>query len=260
MKIVTAIREGRIVPGKKQEKRANEPPAIYNIWNDESDVPRPDHPMHMPAPKVALPGHSESYNPPSEYLFNDEEKKEWEDTDPTERRQDFMPQKHDALRKVGAYPDFVKERFERCLDLYLAPRTRRRKARLPENPEDLVPKLPSPSELRPFPQVCSTTYPHPNGARTRCLSIDPSGQWLVTGADDGEVRLWELRIGRCQANWRVGKLPGNSTAPIQSLAWCPIRGRSFFIVAMSVHSPPSLMKVLTSATERTSSHLSHPWI
>lgn len=34
--------------------------------------------MHFPAPKVALPGHAESYNPPAEYLFDDEELKKWE--------------------------------------------------------------------------------------------------------------------------------------------------------------------------------------
>lgn len=239
MKIVAGIRQGRIVPGRtqQQQKQEQEKPPFYNIWSD-SDAPRPDHPMNMPAPKVALPGHAESYNPPAEYLFNDEERKEWESADPTERSQNFMPQKHDALRKVGAYPNFLKERFERCLDLYLAPRARRRKARLPEDPEDLVPKLPSPSELKPFPQVCSTTYPHPNGVRTRCLSIDPSGQWLVTGADDGEVRLWELRIGRCQAAWHIGKLPGGATTPIQSVAWSPNKGRSFFIVATYVLTSP----------------------
>lgn len=34
--------------------------------------------MHFPAPKVALPFHSESYNPPPEYLFDDDELKKWE--------------------------------------------------------------------------------------------------------------------------------------------------------------------------------------
>lgn len=43
----------------------------------------------------------------------------------------------------------VRERFERCLDLYLCPRTKR--TRLDIDPESLVPKLPKPRELRPFP-------------------------------------------------------------------------------------------------------------
>lgn len=28
---------------------------------------------HIPAPKRQLPGHSESYNPPAEYLFSEKE-------------------------------------------------------------------------------------------------------------------------------------------------------------------------------------------
>lgn len=34
--------------------------------------------MHIPAPKMPLPGHVESYRPPKEYLLTDEEKKQWE--------------------------------------------------------------------------------------------------------------------------------------------------------------------------------------
>lgn len=33
-----------------------------------------------------------------------------------------MPQGFDCLRHVPLYGDFIKERFERCLDLYLCPR------------------------------------------------------------------------------------------------------------------------------------------
>ena len=29
-------------------------------------------PVPLPAPKMALPGHAESYNPPSEYLFTED--------------------------------------------------------------------------------------------------------------------------------------------------------------------------------------------
>lgn len=35
-------------------------------------------PMHIPAPKIPLPGHAESYRPPKEYLLTEEEQKQWE--------------------------------------------------------------------------------------------------------------------------------------------------------------------------------------
>ena len=38
-----------------------------------------------------------------------------------------MPTQFPNLRTVPAYNHFLKERFERCLDLYLAPRQRKMK-------------------------------------------------------------------------------------------------------------------------------------
>lgn len=34
--------------------------------------------MHIPAPKMPLPGHAESYRPPKEYLLTEEEQQQWE--------------------------------------------------------------------------------------------------------------------------------------------------------------------------------------
>lgn len=86
--------------------------------------------MHLPAPKVAPPTHSESYNPPAEYLFDEAEKTKWKNTELEKRRTNFMPQKYDALRTVPFYKNFFNERMERCLDLYLAPRQRKMRVNL----------------------------------------------------------------------------------------------------------------------------------
>ena len=145
MKIVRAIRQGRIVahaPGKER-------PAFYAIWND-ADEARADHPMHMPAPKLPPPTHVESYNPPEEYLFNDEERAEWEAAAPEDRKLPFLPAKYGSLRQVPGYDGALQERFQRCLDLYLAPRMRRQRLDI-DDPAALLPRLPAPRELRPFP-------------------------------------------------------------------------------------------------------------
>ena len=42
--------------------------------------------------------------------------------DEKERPYNFIPKKHSCLRHVAGYANLVKERFERCLDLYLCPR------------------------------------------------------------------------------------------------------------------------------------------
>lgn len=47
---------------------------FYDLWAQEdhnSILGR--HKMHVPAPKLPLPGHEESYNPPPEYLPTEEE-------------------------------------------------------------------------------------------------------------------------------------------------------------------------------------------
>ncbi|KAF4709455.1 Ribosome bioproteinsis protein 1, partial [Perkinsus olseni] len=113
-------------------------------------------PAPIPAPKQALPTHSESYNPPEEYLFDDAEKAEWEAGDDSIRKQNYMPNKFACLRHVPFYRDFLKERFERCLDLYLCPRVVKKKMNV--DPLSLLPQLPSPSDLRPFPTTVGVDF------------------------------------------------------------------------------------------------------
>ena len=189
MKIVKAIKEGRIQPYRPPEERPEEERdyKTFDIWADE--VPRPDHIMNIPAPKLPPPGYAESYHPPPEYIPDQQEKQAWDEADEEDREKDFLPADHSALRKVPGYARFVKEKFERCLDLYLAPRVRRSKLNI--DPESLLPKLPSPDELRPFPTVCATLYRGHRG-RVRSVSIDPSGVYLASGGDDGTVRVWAV--------------------------------------------------------------------
>ncbi|KAF2431132.1 BOP1NT-domain-containing protein [Tothia fuscella] len=192
MKIVKAIREGRIKPYTPPVEQENEDPELinYDIWADE--VPRPDHIMNIPAPKLPPPGYADSYHPPPEYLPDQQEKAAWDSTDPEDRDKEYLPTDFGALRKVPGY-DNVKMTFERCLDLYLAPRVRRSKLNI--DPESLLPKLPSPDELRPFPTVCANIFRDHQG-RVRSVSVDPTGTLVASGADDGYVRVWEMLTGR----------------------------------------------------------------
>ena len=124
------------------------------------------------------------------------------------------------------------ERFNRLLDLYLATRSKRKKLEI--DPQSLVPKLPRPEELKPFPTQESIQYlGHTD--RVRSISVDATGQWLITGkhilvimyihksvqvqwyikiecllifslragSDDKTVRLWEVSTGRCMRQWTL---------------------------------------------------------
>ena len=157
-KMVHAIKMGWMKPrpAKKTEGEVDSGPKYYMLWQTDDQVEEAMRRVHdpIPAPKMWLPGNEESYNPPPEYLFTDKEKREWEraTAEGHKRKLPFIPQKYSSLRQVPAWDTFIRERFERCLDLYLAPR--QRKMRLTIQPEDLVPNLPKPQDLQPFPTVC----------------------------------------------------------------------------------------------------------
>lgn len=220
MKIVKAIREGRIQPYKPQaETEEEDEQQHYDLWADE--VPRPEHSMHIPAPKLPPPGYDQSYHPPPEYLPDKEEKAAWEEADEEDREKEYLPRDHDALRKVPGYESFVKEKFERCLDLYLAPRVRRNKLNI--DPESLLPKLPNPDELRPYPTTTAAIFRGHEG-RVRSVSVDPRGIFVATGGDDGFIRIWELLNGR--QLWNV-KLSDEDA--VDAVRWRP--GKDVAILA-----------------------------
>ncbi|KAE8540988.1 ribosome biogenesis protein ERB1 [Cryptococcus gattii VGV] len=244
MKIVKAIREGRIIPNKPSAEK----PRFYPIWSD-ADQHNP-HVMYMPAPQLPPPKTEESYNPPEEYLPTEEEKAEWEATDKEDRKTDFLPEKYDALRKVPGYKNLVQEKFERCLDLYLAPRTRRVKLNI--DPESLIPKLPAPKELKPFPIASTVQYRHPGDTRVRSVSTSPDGQWIASGSEDGVVRVWDLGNGREVWRWDL------HAGPIQYVEWSPSREESLLVALVAgkiaVLSPLALVAPHIAAQTLTHSN------
>ncbi|XP_060594341.1 ribosome biogenesis protein bop1-B-like [Ruditapes philippinarum] len=215
--MVHALKMGWMKPSKTDEEKDKEEeeedePNFYMIWKDEDETEiSKRYRQHIPAPKLSLPGHAESYNPPPEYIFTKEEAEKWKEQEPEERRINFMPKKFSSLRSVPSYRRFINERFERCLDLYLCPR--QRKVRMNVDPEDLIPKLPKPKDLQPFPTTQSIIYKGHTGL-VRSISVDPSGQWLVSGSDDGTIKIWEVASGRCMKTLHV-------EGRISSLTWNP---------------------------------------
>lgn len=190
-KLVHALKMGWIKSTEQMEKerqQSNNDPQFYMLWqtDDQAEEMRRIH-KHIAAPKRFLPGHAESYNPPAEYLFDAKEMKEFNKykNTPWKRKLHFIPQKFESLRHVPAYPKYIKERFQRCLDLYLCPRAI--KMKLTIQPEDLVPQLPSPKDLQPFPTTMSMVFTG-HTDMVRSISSEWKGQYFASGGDDMTLR------------------------------------------------------------------------
>lgn len=213
------VRDMNDVTRKEAKKDGDQ---TYLMWkgDEEDELNLRKGPMHIAAPKLPPPTHAESYNPPDEYLPTEEDLKEWEEMEVKDRPHGLLvPKKFKNLRSVGAYGHAVRERFERCLDLYLCPRVMKR--RLNIDPESLVPSLPKASDLRPFPTSKCIEFETPCGAdgvipMIRCLTVSPDGQFLASGASDGYVRLWEVQTGRLLRSWNISKLVTGDAASSES--------------------------------------------
>ncbi|KKF92777.1 Ribosome biogenesis protein erb-1 [Ceratocystis platani] len=231
-KLVRAIRDGRILPyrpeSERQKDEEEEEEKFFDLWANEEE--REEHIMHIPAPKLPPPGYDLSYNPPPEFLPTKEEREAWEKQDPEEREKEYLPQRYDSLRKVPGYGDFVKERFERSLDLYLAPRVR--KNRLNIDPDSLLPKLPSPEDLRPFPTTCQTVF-RASDARVRTVAVSPDGEWVASGGDDGYVRVFDLN-GHLEWQARL-----STEEPVDCVRWRPVKDT--MVIAAAVGEDVFLM-------------------
>lgn len=97
-KFLKALREGRMktLEEKKEERMEllrEESERIWDIWEDDTIVPwKPrDAPKAITAPKREMPSHAESFNPPDEYLFDDQEKANYEEMEDSEKPFNFMP-------------------------------------------------------------------------------------------------------------------------------------------------------------------------
>ncbi|KAJ6394878.1 hypothetical protein OIU77_023981 [Salix suchowensis] len=205
--LVRAIRKGFIKFDKPKEE-----PRFYMLWGDDaSSSEKSGHLSYIPAPKPNMPGHEESYNPSLEYIPTQEEINSYQLMD-EEDRPKFIPKRFTSLRSIPAYENAVKDSFERCLDLYLCPRVRKKRINI--DPESLKPKLPSRKDLRPYPATCYLEYRGHKGA-VMSISTEASGQWIASGSSDGTVRLWEVETCRCIKVWEFGEV-------VQYVAWNPL--------------------------------------
>lgn len=124
-----------------------------------------------------------------------------------------MPQKFESLRKVPLYQDLVREHFERCLDLYMCPRLTRKKVNV-QDPNVLIPELPSPNDLKPFPTRQSIDFNFHKSC-VRSISISPCGRYLASGDEDSNVIVWDVLTTRILRKYKF------ENKVVDSVSWSP---------------------------------------
>ncbi|KAL3538517.1 hypothetical protein ACH5RR_001883 [Cinchona calisaya] len=222
VRLVRGIRKGLI----KVDDKPKEENRVYLLWGDD---PNSTERHHIPPPKPKLPGHEESYNPSLEYIPTEEEMKSYE-LMYEEDRPKFIPKRFTSMRSVPAYNKAVRETFDRCLDLYLCPRSQKKRINI--DPESLKPKLPSRKDLKPYPTTCYLEYKGHRGPVVS-ISTDSTGQWIASGSNDGTVRFWEVETGRCLRVWEFGEA-------VKHVAWNP--SPELPVLAVSVGQDVFLLK------------------
>ena len=107
--------------------------------------------------------------------------------DEEDRPFNFIPQSFEKMRKIPFYDKLIQERFQRCLDLYLCPRIKKKKLNI--DPDTLIPKLPDPKLMKPFPTSVSIIYDGHEGP-VLSISVSISGEYLATGDQTGMLIIW----------------------------------------------------------------------
>nr|NVI69937.1 putative ribosome biogenesis protein BOP1 homolog [Cucujiformia] len=78
-------------------------------------------------------------------------------------------------------------------------------------------------DLQPFPTTLSIEYKG-HSDMIRSLSTDNNGQYLLSGSDDGSIKIWEVNTGRCLKTIKTDEV-------VRSVEWCPNSSLSLVLVA-----------------------------
>lgn len=95
----------------------------------------------------------------------------------------------------------------------MCPRLFKKKVNV-SDPSKLIPELPSPSELKPFPTQVSIDYNfHTTCVRT--IAISPNGAFLASGDEDHNLVIWNVKTSKIVRKYT---LPNKVVDKVQ---WCP---------------------------------------
>lgn len=177
VRLVRALRQRQQATARTMGARTDKK-QYFDIWSKDESKRGWNNLSPVYARKSAPPGNRSSFNPPAEYISY--LGLSVEGPGPT-------------LRQMCSYQQFMKERFERCLDLYLCPRSNRNKLKM--IPDDLLLNIPSRETLKPYPEILSQDY-HSPAEKVNTISVHHSGELLACSTSSGRIIIWEVHTGK----------------------------------------------------------------
>ena len=199
----------RLVRALRQQPRRNVSTGENDIQHTRDIWLGVQHLVHnssgsVRVPKPLPPGNHFSFNPPAEYVAY------------LGKSSDYAPK---SLRQLHSYENFTRERFERCLDLYLCPRSNR--VRVNMAPDEILPQLPSPKSLKPFPEILTQSYTI--SEKIMSMSVHSSGEWLACSTKTAKVFIFDIHTGCCLQKISFGIAP-------TAIRWHPVKPRILLLI------------------------------
>jgi len=126
----------------------------------------------------------------------------------------------------------------------MCPRLLRKKVNITD-PNVLLPQLPSPNDLKPFPTVVSIEYNF-HKCCVRSISVSPCGTYLASGDEDHNVVIWQIKTARIVRKYKL------ENAVIDCIEWSPSKKRCLLAVTneefVYVLQPKLYSKALSEET------------
>jgi ribosome biogenesis protein ERB1 len=192
-RLVKLIKSGQLTKEPSLTKIEDSKTPI-DLWANNTESAKHRGIRNIQAPKQPLPQNEESYNPPEEYLPNEEEIELWKKQDNSLRERNFLPQKFPCLRHVPSYAALFEERYERLLDLFTVPR--KMKVKMNVDPESLKVELPPAEDLRPFPTKIAMKFDMGEIEENAKLLVSAVNDLIAVGVSrPGVIKIFDVSTG-----------------------------------------------------------------
>ena len=125
----------------------------------------------------------------------------------------------------------------------MCPRLFKKKVNV-SDPSKLIPELPSPNDLKPFPTQVSIDFNF-HTTCVRSIAVSPNGAYLASGDEDSNCVIWCVKTSKIVRKYKL------RNKVVDKLQWCP--NTDYYILAIANEENVHLIAPALSTREVNSS-------